>query len=171
MRQSMRLIIKERRFSKFIPSNLPLSLKFCSLTLDENDGAGDDVKVEGAVMAMRLLGNFGRYSIQLFRISYKTGNNDDNNDDGNTEEADSMPMTRCVAYRTLTCGHFDVKLIFSLEETTKDNSYAVVVSMTLVIPDGSQALLVHLAKAMVLSFTHSIPGLIQIQITYLANPC
>jgi hypothetical protein len=33
-----------------------LFLAICSLTLDKNDSNGDDVKVEGAVMATRLLG-------------------------------------------------------------------------------------------------------------------
>jgi hypothetical protein len=38
-------------------------LAICSLTLDGNDSNGDDVKIEGAVMATTLLGNFGRYSL------------------------------------------------------------------------------------------------------------
>jgi hypothetical protein len=84
----------------------------CSLTLDGNDGNGDDVKVNGAVMATRLLGNFGRYSVQPFRILYETGNGDDgddddedynddddeDDDDDDAEEADGMPMT--VAWHT-----------------------------------------------------------------------
>ena len=88
----------------------------CLLTLDGNNVKGDDAKVEGTMMATRLLGNFGRYGAQPFRISYKMGD-DDNNDDGNknnnnnnnsndndddddiddddnnAEEADGMPMT------------------------------------------------------------------------------
>jgi hypothetical protein len=79
--------------------------------LDRNNGNGDDMKVEGAMMAMRLLRNFGRYGIQPFCISYETGNDDDDDDDDNddndndnddAEEADGVPMTRCVAYHTLT---------------------------------------------------------------------
>jgi hypothetical protein len=42
------------------PNSFPA---ICSLTLDGNNGNGDDMKVEGAVMATRLLGNFGRYSV------------------------------------------------------------------------------------------------------------
>jgi hypothetical protein len=80
----------------------------CSLTLDGNDGNGDDMKVEGAVMTTRLLGNFGRYNNQPFHISYETGdgnngndNEEDNNEDDNNdnaEEAEGVLMT--VAWHT-----------------------------------------------------------------------
>jgi hypothetical protein len=67
------------------------------LTLDGNDSNSDVVKVEGAVMATRLLGNFGRYSFRPLRISYKTGDDDndedDDDDDNNAEEADGVLMT------------------------------------------------------------------------------
>ncbi len=75
---------------------------------------------------MRLLGNFGRYGVQPFRISYETGDEDDDNNVA--EEAYGVPMMRCMAYHTLTGGHFDGELRFSVEETTKDDSGAVVVS-------------------------------------------
>ncbi len=82
----------------------------CSLTLDKNDGNSDDVKVEGTVMATRLLGNFGRYGIQLFHILYKTGednnnNNEDNDEEDNDDDAkevDGMPMT--IAWPTTPNG-------------------------------------------------------------------
>jgi hypothetical protein len=117
------------------------------------------------MMVIRLLGNFGRYSVQPFRILYVTGNdnNDNNNEDDDDEEADGMPMTCCMAYHTLTGGHFDGKLRFSVEETTKDNSCTMVVSMTLAIPDGSRAPPVRLAKVMALLFAHSIAQSIWIQ--------
>jgi hypothetical protein len=122
------------------------------------------MKVDGAVMVLRFLGNFDRYCVQLFRILYKMGN-DDNGDNNNNdaEETDGMLMTCCVAYHTLTGGHFDGEFRFSVEETTKDDSGAVVVSVTLAIPNGSQAPPVRLAKAMVLSFAHSITRAIWIQ--------
>ncbi len=88
-------------------------------------------------MGMRLLGNFGRYGTQPFCILYKTGDNNDNND--NAEEADNVPMTHCMAYHTLTGGHFDGELRFLVEETTKEDSGAMVVSMTLAILDGGWA--------------------------------
>jgi hypothetical protein len=50
-----------------------------------------------------------------------------------------MPITRCVAYHTLRGGHFDSKSRFLGEETTKDNSGAAVMSVTLTIPNGGQA--------------------------------
>ncbi len=115
-------------------------------------------------MGMMLLGNFGRYGVQPFCFSYETGNNKDNNDkEDDAEEADGMLMRCCVAYHTLTGGHFDSKSRFLVEEMTKDNSGAMVMSMTLAIPNGRRALLVHLAKVMVLSSTHPIARSIWIQ--------
>ncbi len=61
-----------------------------------------------------------------------------------------------MAYHTLTGSHFDGKLRFLVEETTKDDSGAVVVSVTLAIPDGGRAPPVRLAKVMVSLFAHSI---------------
>jgi hypothetical protein len=104
---------------------------------------------EVAVMAMKLLGDFGRYGVQPFCISYETGDDDDDDDD---EEVDGEPLTRCVAFHTLTGGHFDGELRFSVEER-KD---AVVVGVTLAIPDGGRAPPVRLAEAMVSSFAESI---------------
>ncbi len=165
MHQSTRLsIIKERRFSKFVPGDLPSLLKSCSLTLDGDDSNSDDIKVDGAVMAMRLLGNFGRHGIQPVCILYKMGNNDDNDNNDNAEEANGMPMMRCVAYHTLTGSHFDGELRILVKETMKDNSGAVVVSVTLAIPGSSVAPPMHLAKATVLLFAHSIAQSIWIQI-------
>jgi hypothetical protein len=68
MHQSMRLIIKEGRFSKFVPRDSPSSLKICSLTLDRSNSNGDDMMVEDPMMAMRLLGNFGRYGVKPLHI-------------------------------------------------------------------------------------------------------
>jgi hypothetical protein len=68
-----------------------------------------------------------------------------------------------MAYHTLMGSHFDGKLRFLVEETTKDNSDAVVVSVTFTIPHGGRAPPVRLAKAMVLLFAHSIGRSIWIQ--------
>ncbi len=68
-----------------------------------------------------------------------------------------------MAYHTLTGSHFDGELRFLVEETIKDNSGAVVVSVTLAIPDGGRAPPVRLTKAMVLLFAHSVGRLIRIQ--------
>jgi len=147
MRQSTRSIIEERKFSEFVRGDdSSPSLKFRSLPLDGNDD-DDDVEVEGAVMAMKLLGNFGRYGVQPFRISYETGDDDDDD----AEEADCA-----VAYHTLTGGHFDGELRFSVEEIMKDGSGVIVVSVTLAIPDGGRAPPKRLAEAMVSSFAQSI---------------
>ncbi len=59
-----------------------------------------------------------------------------------------------MAYHTLTGGHFDSELRFLVEETTKEDSGAVVVSMTLAIPDGGWAPPVRLADVMVPLFMH-----------------
>jgi hypothetical protein len=60
-------------------------------------------------------------------------------------------------------GHFDGKVRFLVEEMTKDNSGAMVLSVTLAILHGGQALHMRLTKAMVLLFKHSIGRLIWIQ--------
>ncbi len=86
-----RSIIEERRFSKLIPGNLLLLLlKLRSMILDGNDGNSDDVKVEGTMMAMRLPGNFGRYGVQPFCISYETGNDDNNNNNNDNDYNTTM---------------------------------------------------------------------------------
>jgi hypothetical protein len=154
--------------------------EICSLIMDGNNGKGDDVKVEGIVMATRLLGTFGRYGVQPFHISTKTDNNDDDDDNdndnddndddndddnnNNAEEADGLPMTVVwPTYHTLTGGHFDGKLRLLVQETMKDNSGAMVVSVTLAILEGRRAPPVRLAKAMVSLFAHSIGQSIWIQ--------
>jgi hypothetical protein len=43
-------------------------------------------------------------------------------------------MMHCMAYHTLTEGHFDGKLLFLVKEMTKDNSGAMVISVTLQYP-------------------------------------
>ena len=116
------------------------------------------MEVEGAVMTMKLLGNFGRYGVQPFRVSYESG------DVYDAEEADGETMTRCaVAYHTLTGGHFEGELRFSVEEIMKDDGGVVVVSVTLAIPDGGRAPPERLAEAMVSSFAQSIARSIRIR--------
>jgi hypothetical protein len=155
MRQSTRSIMNERKFSEFVRvGDSSPSLKFRTLPLDGND----DVEVEGAVMTMKLLGNFGRYGVQPFRVSYESG------DVYDAEEADGETMTRCaVAYHTLTGGYFDGELRFSVEEIMKDDGDVVVVSVTLAIPDGGRAPPERLAEAMVSSFAQSIARSIRIR--------
>ncbi len=59
-----------------------------------------------------------------------------------------------MAYHTLTGGHFDGELRFLVEETTKEDSGAVVVSVTLAIPNGGWAPPMRLANVMVVLFAH-----------------
>jgi hypothetical protein len=150
MRQSTRSIVEERKFSEFIPGDSP-PLKFRSFLVASEDDDDNDAVDEGAVMSMKFLGNFGRYGVQPFRISYETDGVDD--DDGDTE-ADVEPKIRAVAFHTLAGGHFDGELRFSIEE--KRGLGGAVVSVTLAIPKGGRSPPVRLAEAMVSSFAASV---------------
>jgi len=149
MNESIRAILDERKFSEFVvPSGNSKSLKFRSfLVASEEDE--DDV-MEGAVMAMKSLGDFGRYGVQPLCISYEM------DDD---EEEDGEPMIHCVAFHTLTGGHFDGELRFLVEEKKS----GVVVSVTLAIPKGGRAPPTRLAESMVSSLTQSIAQSSQIR--------
>jgi hypothetical protein len=151
MRQSSMSIVEERKFSEFIPGNSP-PLKFRSfLVASEDDDDSNEVD-EGAVMSMKFLGNFGRYGVQPFRISYETDVVDDVDDDDT--ETDLETRIRSVAYHTLAGGHFDGELRFSIEE--RRGLGGAVVSVTLAIPKGGRSPPVRLAEAMVSSFANSI---------------
>jgi hypothetical protein len=150
MRQSTRSIIKERKFSEFIPGD-SLPLKFRSFLVASEDDHDNDAVDEGAVMSMKFLGNFGRYGVQPLRISYETVIDADDDDDDT--EADGEPKICSVAFHTLAGGHFDGELRFSIEER---KGLGAVVSVTLAIPKGGRAPSVRLAEAMVTSFATSI---------------
>ncbi|KAK1748037.1 hypothetical protein QTG54_002000 [Skeletonema marinoi] len=140
MEESVKSIFLERKFSEFIPgSSQPL--KFRSFLVAAEGSDEDDDVVEGALMVMKMLGDFGRYGIEPMCFSYEL-----------EEEEDDDPMTHCVAYHTLKGGHFDGELKFSLEQTEG----GIVVSVTLAIPQGGRAPPERLAKAMVSSMTESI---------------
>lgn len=137
MEESVKSIFLERKFSEFIPVSSQ-SLKFRSF-LVAAEGSDDDV-VEGALMVMKMLGDFGRYGVEPLCFSYEL------------EEEEGEPMTHCVAYHTLKGGHFDGEIKFSLEETED----GIVVSVTLAIPKGGRAPPERLAKSMVSSLAESI---------------
>ena len=145
--ESIRSIFDERKFAE---TNNSHSLKFRSF-LVETDGDEDDDIMEGAVMAMKLLGDFGRYGIQPLCISYEM-------DDGEEDEQ----MLSCVAFHTLNGGHFDGELRFCAEKAN-DGQSSVVISATLAIPKGGRAPPIRLGEAMVSSLTESIAQSTQIR--------
>lgn len=154
MHDSIRSIMEERKFTEFISSGNDDShslLKFRSFLVASDE---DDDLSEGAIMAMKLLGDFGRYGIQPMCISYETDTDDDENDD------DSVPMTHCVAFHTLTGGHFDGELQFLVEEA---KSGSVAISVTLAIPKGGRAPPTRLAELMVSSLTESLSQSLRIR--------
>lgn len=139
MQESVKSIFLERKFSEFIPvSSQPL--KFRSFLVATEGSDGDDDVVEGALMVMKMLGDFGRYGVEPMCFSYEL------------EEDEDDPMTHCVAYHTLKGGHFDGEIKFSVEQTEE----GIVVSVTLAIPQGGRAPPERLAKTMVSSLTESI---------------
>jgi len=140
MEESVKSIFLERKFSEFIPGSSQ-SLKFRSFLVAAEGSDEEDDVVEGALMVMKMLGDFGRYGIEPMCFSYEL-----------EEEEEDDPMTHCVAYHTLKGGHFDGEVKFALEQTEE----GIVVSVTLAIPQGGRAPPERLAKAMVSSMTESI---------------
>ncbi len=136
--ESVKSVFLERKFSEFIPESSQ-SLKFRSF-LVAAEGSDEDDVVEGGLLVMKMLGDFGRYGVEPICFSYEL------------EEEEGEPMTHCVAYHTLKGGHFDGEIKFSLEETEE----GIVVSVTLAIPQGGRSPPERLAKAMVSSLTESI---------------
>lgn len=157
MHDAIQAIIEERKFTEFIQSDNTHTMKFRSFLVPSEE---DDEFSEGAVMAMKLLGVFGRYGVQPFCISYETTSTMDD------EEDHSGPITHCVAFHTLVGGHFDGELRFLIEEvdTEDDASSAVAISVTLAIPSGGRALPIRLAEAMVSSLTQSTAHSLQIRL-------
>jgi len=143
MHESIKAIIEERKFTEFIPGKDARSLKFKSFLIEEDMS-------EGAIFSMKLLGDFGRYGLQPLCISYEIDNDDDSDEE--EDESTSSPMTHCVAFHTLTGGHFDGELQFLVQETTEGD----VISVTLAIPKGGRSPSTRLAESMVSSLTSSI---------------
>lgn len=137
--ESVKSIFLERKFSEFIPVSSQ-SLKFRSFLVATEGSDDNDNVVEGALMVMKVLGDFGRYGVEPMCFSYEL------------EEDENEPMTRCVAYHTLKGGHFDGEIKFSVEETEQ----GIVVGVTLAIPQGGREPPERLAKSMVSSFAESI---------------
>jgi hypothetical protein len=136
MQVSIKSIFLERKFSEFIPES-STSLKFRSLLVSSEGGSDVD---EGALMVMKMLGDFHRFGIEPLCFSYES------------EEKDDESMSHCVAYHTLKGGHFDGEIKFLVEQTDE----GIVVSVTLAIPKGGRAPPERLAKSMVSSLVDSI---------------
>ena len=142
MHESITAIFEDRTFTEFVLSSAGL-LKFCSF-LVAFEGDDEDV-TEGAVMAMKLLGDCRRYGVQPLCVSYET----------DVEDDDAGPMIHCVAFHTLTGGHFGGELRFSVEEKKQKKKAkagepkSVVISATPAIPIGGRAPPTHLAKSMI----------------------
>jgi hypothetical protein len=147
MLDSISSLFGDRKFSEYTTA-----LKWRSFVV----AAEDDDTLEGAVMSMRLLGDFGRYGIQPFCISYESD-----------DEVDDVTMTRCVAFHTLRGGHFDGELRFAID-TNKDRTGAII-SVTLAIPDGGRTPTIRLARSMVESLTSSIVRSSQMRIKQAAS--
>jgi hypothetical protein len=147
MIDSISSLFGDRKFSEFTTA-----LKWRSFVLD----AEDDDALEGAVMSMRLLGDFGRYGIQPFCISYDLD-----------EDEDDVTMTKCVAFHTIRGGHFDGELKFAID--TNNDRTGAIISVTLAIPDGGRAPPIRLAKSIVESLTTSIVRSSQLRIKQAAS--
>ena len=137
VQDSVSTTFTDRRFSEYIDSS---NLKFMSIS---------DSDEEGGVMAMNLLGRFGRYGVQPLCVSY--------------EDDEAEENSRCIAYHTLRGGHFDGEIRF---EATREDS-GIRVSVLLAIPGGGREPSPRLAKSMVSSFAQSISETISVQMKQL----
>jgi hypothetical protein len=147
MIDSISSLFGDRKFSEFTTA-----LKWRSFVLD----AQEDDALEGAVMSMRLLGDFGRYGIQPFCISYDLD-----------EDEDDVTMTKCVAFHTIRGGHFDGELRFAID--TNNDRTGAIISVTLAIPDGGRTPPIRLAQSMVESLTTSMVRSSQLRIKQAAS--
>ncbi|KAL9183734.1 hypothetical protein ACHAXT_004590 [Thalassiosira profunda] len=144
MLESITAIFEERKFSEFVPNAHSLKLRsFLVASGDEEESV-----TEGAVMAMKLLGDFGRYGVQPLCLSYEM--------DGEDEDEST---NHCVAFHTLKGGHFDGELRFLAQETES----GVALSVTLAIPKGGRSPPVRLAESMVSALAHSMAQSIQMR--------
>ena len=146
MLESISTLFGDRKFSEYTLDRTALKWRSV-IVADEDDDA-----LEGAVMSMRLLGDFGRYGIQPFCHSYEL----------NEEDADDSTMIHCVAFHTLKGGHFDGELRYSVN--TKEDKSGAIISVTLAIPQGGRAPPIRLAESMVESLTSSIVRSSQLRI-------
>ncbi|KAL7536568.1 hypothetical protein ACHAWF_005500 [Thalassiosira exigua] len=142
LRESISGIFGERKFGEFAQGGL----LFHSF-LVESEGGGEDSYEEGTVMAMKLLGDFGRYGLQPLCIAYE-----------DEEETDGEPLFHCVAFHTLGGGHFEGEMKFSVEEREGAEGLApgVVISVILAIPEGGRTPGARLAESMVSSLVQSM---------------
>lgn len=138
MIESVSALFGDRKFSEYTIDKT--ALKYKSFVLADEDADA----LEGAVLSMRLLGDFGRYGIQPLCFSYEL---DEDNEDNST-------MVRCVAFHTIKGGHFDGELRFAFD--TNNEGTGVIISVTLAIPEGGRKPPIRLAESMVESFTASI---------------
>lgn len=197
MHDAVLSVFDERKFSEFIPPEACV-LKFRSLLVSsENDGDVDgegegeaerdddnhDNKednnnvIEGAVMAVKSLGNFGLYGIQPLCFSYEEDGPSQNNDDAEKcDNTNNHNMIRCLAFHTIRGGHFDGEIRFSIHETpttrprsskskktTKNDQPTdqstpprLTIVVTLAIPHGGRAPPSRLADLMISSLLRSI---------------
>ena len=143
VQDSVSTTFTDRRFSEYTDRS---KLKFKSIS----DSATHDE--EGGVLAMELLGDFGRYGVQPLCVSYE--------DDEDDEAEENL---RCIAYHTLRGGHFDGEIRF---EASREES-GIRIGVVLAIPVGGREPSPRLAEAMVSSFTLSISESISVQMKQL----
>ena len=154
LREAMAAVFQERKFSEFVPG-VSTSLNFRAfLVASEEDNNDDEEFVEGAMLAMKSLGDFGRYGVQPLCLSYEIDDEEIDDEDG------AEPSVRCVAFHTLKGGHFDGELRFSAEERAPTGTDAeeagLDVSVTLAIPTGGRAPPAGLAAALASSLADSL---------------
>jgi hypothetical protein len=153
MLESISALFDERKFSEFAPDKIALKWKSFLVT-DEEDEDG----LEGAVMSMRLLGDFGRFGIQPFCFSY---------DFDEEDMDDDSTMIRCVAFHTLKGGHFDGEVKFTIDAT--EDGPGIILGVTLAIPSGGRTPPIRLAESMVSTLTTSILRSSQLRIKQSAS--
>lgn len=151
MLESICALFDDRKFSEYTSDKT--ALKWRSFVVADDD----DEASEGAVMSMRLLGDFGRYGIQPFCFSYEL----------DEEDADDKTMVRCVAFHTLKGGHFDGELRFAID--INEERSGAVISVALAIPEGGRTPPKRLAESMVESLTASIIRSSQLRIKQAAS--
>ncbi|KAL7520327.1 hypothetical protein ACHAWX_005053 [Stephanocyclus meneghinianus] len=149
--ESISAIFDDRKFSEYTPEKSPLKWRSFLVPDDEKED-----ETEGAVLSMRLLGDFGRFGIQPLCFSYELDGEDA--DDADHEST----MIRCVAFHTLKGGHFDGEIRFSIDSTKAGTG--VIISVTLAIPNEGRIPPIRLANSMVSSLTQSIVRSSQLRI-------
>lgn len=154
MLEAISSLFDDRKFAEYSIGKTALAWR-SFVVADEEDDA-----LEGAVMSMRLLGNFGRFGIQPLCFSYEL-------DEENVDNTKDLTMIRCVAFHTLKGGHFDGELRFAVD--TNNDKTGSIISVTLAIQKGGRLLPIRLAESMVESFTKSIVRSSQLRIKQAAS--